>query len=292
MRIKNYFIAVFMLLICVFALTACVPYDPMEITVKELPENTDVYMLLKPEAELLKERSDDDIMKGTEIWEYSGDGWVSASLAVQDVRENRSYTDTSEYKLEVGYKKADGSDKIREFCAVFKEMRFAVVDKSGNVERVSQVYSLIPEDKFGYPDKMIYNAKDDTLRITDYCEREFRGCTPTKWWAVIALFSWITDLVIFIIIVVSLVKKRQRFTAGEKAALSVLSIPAIADIILAAVISVSPYLNVSKSFSVRSAVTDIVLFNLPFVIDIIMLAGALADHHSERKKSNKPENAD
>ena len=43
-------------------------------------------------------------------------------------------------------------------------MRFAIVDKEGNIKNVSKTYSLIPEDKFGYPCEMIYNAKNDTLK--------------------------------------------------------------------------------------------------------------------------------
>ena len=286
MRIKNYLGAVLVLLICVFALTACVPYAPMVITVNELPENTDIYILLKPENEFLKERSDDDVMKGTEIWEYSEGGWVSASLAVRDVSEKRSYTDTSEYKLEVGYKEADGSDKIKDFCETFREMRFAVVDKSGNVQHISQVYSLIPEDKFGYPYEMIYNAKDDSVMITGYYEREFRGHTPSVWWVITAMFSWITDLAIFIIIVVSLVRQRQRFTRGERISMSLLSIPAIADIILAAVILTVPYFNIARSSSIWSDIFDIILFNLPFAADILMFVITLFVHHLIQKKSN------
>ena len=113
MRI-NLFKAAVVLLICLAALTACVPYHPMKITVEELPSNTDIYVLLKPDPEYLKERSDDDPMKDTEIWGYSEEGWVSASLAVQNVYERRS--ETSVYELEVAYKRATSSDEIIEFC--------------------------------------------------------------------------------------------------------------------------------------------------------------------------------
>ncbi|WP_295084413.1 hypothetical protein [Ruminococcus sp.] len=162
MRIRYYYISVVVLMICFFSLTACVPYHPMKITVDELTVDTDIYMLLKPNAEQLKEQSDDEFMKCTEIWNYNKFGWVSASLAVNEVHERRPDIYTSEYILEVGYKKADGADKVRDFCETFKEMRFAIVDKKGNIKNVSKTYSLIPEDKFGYPCEMIYNAKNDT----------------------------------------------------------------------------------------------------------------------------------
>ena len=287
MRIKKYFSAAFVLLICIFSLTACVPYNPMVITIEELPTDTDVYILLRPDAEYLKERSDDDSMQGTEIWEYNADGWVPASFAVRDVRENRPDTDAQGYKLEVCYKRGYGFDEVADFCETFREMRFAVVDKKGNVKNVSQSYSLIPEDKFGYPDEMIYNAKNDSAEIKYYYEREYKGLTPSGWWFSVAQLSWFTDLAILILLALSLARQRSRFTKGERTALILLSIPAVANIVFAIILLNVPYLNVAEKPSVLSGVNEKVGCNLPFAVVFLVFIITVCVHRHNRKNEKK-----
>lgn len=89
------------------------------------------------------------------------------------------------------------------------------------------------------------------------------------------------------LLVISLVKQRVKFSNGERISLSLLIVPAMANIILALIIFLVPYLNVTTTPSLSSKMIEILESNFPFAVDIIMFFISLFVHHLHREKDNK-----
>lgn len=274
---------IILLAMSAFLLSACVPYFPMEIKVEGLKKDENICVLLKPTPDQICDEISDNSMNGMEIASYNHDGWIAASPWVKEVSTSIPPHDENKYVLNVEYKGAKGDTQIREFCETFKEMRFAVYNNAGEVMSVSDVYSLISEDKFGYPYHITYNVNSGSFTPTKYVSRLYHGHTPKSWLVQIILFSWLADIIIFAIIVFSLGNVKKSFKKSEFFIFIILTLPSAAVVTLTVILKTVPYFNLDTVPDQGSLITELLISCFPYIINLILFITAIFVHRKNRE---------
>lgn len=214
MKTRQRFCILFMLIAGMMLFSGCTPVYTIDVSEVDFPPMTQVYALLKAEGEQLKaEREVPEKLSGSEIALYDEEGWVPAAFAVTELFESHR-TDGSEVRL--GYQSAVGWGTVREFCETFREIRFAIVENDGTVRSVSEPYSLVPDDRFGYPVKINFNGNTGSVEVTKYISRLIAGRTPFEWWLMLTVISWITNLAVQIMVSNSLKHEEKKLTPAVK----------------------------------------------------------------------------
>jgi len=171
-------------LLIVLLLSACTPPpDYITFTMNHLPENPEVFVLLPDES------GDSYTRFEKEKTKLNGAMLESAKL-----------TDGYRFMLLVGYDKAD----VRNFCETFRSCRLEV----NGIQ--SQVFSLVPEDKFGYPDEITYDVKTDTFTAQHWISKKLFGFwaeEEVSQFSVIGFFGLLIALLIVIILKIVSVAK-------------------------------------------------------------------------------------
>lgn len=159
----------------------------------EPPENGQrVVILLHPaEADIDKKA----FRPETEIGQYREDGWMAAEFgptAKNITGYRREFVEVGNASGgETGISAAGGWDTYgyRRFCEQYGSFRAALVDSEGHILRMSEPCSLVPADRFGYPDRVQLDCETMQLTPVRWLSRLWHGHTLQWWYNVVLIVS-------------------------------------------------------------------------------------------------------
>lgn len=258
---------------CLLLFTGCVPHYPMEIIFKNLPDSASPYLMLK-NGENRTDPKLPDTIKGTELEKYyDRDGWKSCAFYSDSIYEVYKEDEST---LEINYNGGESEEQIREFCEKFREIRFAVMDKNGKILNITDTLDLTPKNRFGYPETVIYDAQTNKFTTKYIVEKTIFGFTPSSWWIRITAFSWITDILLLILLN-NTVKTREKCDMRTKRIpIIILALPGAIGIILGLAITNIPYFSGHFELSrLLKNLVGLVVFNIFFAAAMISLPIAI-----------------
>lgn len=272
MRIKKYLYII--MIGCMFVFTGCMPDDPFVVRFENLPENVRPFSLLpekNPPPQFYSEPADE--IKNTELINYKKDGW-KAGLRLNE-RIYETYTEPG--ILDIYYSYGATNDGIRRFCELYREMRIAILDENGKILNITSTLNLVPQDYFGYPKEVVYDANTDSFSITMTVEKKIFGKTPTDWWGIITFLSWITDIVFISILSTAKRTDNKEYLKQKRIPLILLVVPGVISIITGIIINIVPYFsgNPVEFGNVLQTTVKLAVLNPFFIAGLICLPFAV-----------------
>ncbi|SEL04923.1 hypothetical protein [Ruminococcus albus] len=260
------FMIVALILGTVCMLCGCRPDRMFEVECDGLPEDESVFMLIERGQDDELTDAEDMALYGTEIWSYDKDGMVTADRLCQNdipfdvYRSDASaglYFNTKDYQLS--------------FCEKYRYIKLAFCDTNGRIIKVSDELPLLCEDKYAAVEDLEYDCKTGEYTVTKMIERKYLGIDRLTLTLCFTLLSWVSDIILFVILIVCMKKRVSIKRPTFCVTFGVLSLCNVLSLMFMIVSRAVPYYNVyNKKFNFEF-VSGLIIDNALWIICIAML---------------------
>lgn len=278
-------------MLCMLLLTACSMDYGMRFELPDLPESTQVYLMLK--KEYAKElRAEESVLRDSplkqQIYAYEDDeddGYVCAEMHIAGISESLYQPQNAAPSLNW---RMTNDIFLREACERYQTVKLLFYNEKEETIWKSSELNLIPSDKFGYPEKITYSLASDSFAVTNWVPRAVYGHS-LSWWqfqmlkiGIIALAAGI--LGVGVIVVVCELNHKPMPWAVLWLIAAFTSVPMIASTVLTVLTSAVPYFKTnSEPFSTK----DLAFPSLVGMPWILFLGVLLIVYLSNHKKTGK-----
>lgn len=238
--------------LCIMLMTACSP--PLAYVyfhLSNVPENAEVLFLI-PDTDGETYRTYDaekDKERGIEICPS----------------ESFYYPESKTLTLPVG----EMDSSVRYFCKNTKSCRIAVNGKQ------SQMFSLIPTDKFGYPQNITYDAETDTFTPTKWVPKTLFGKEWNTWDAILCILGYIgTGISVIVSVILAIVSHVNLKPAPWKTIWiysCIFTLPHVFLVVLMTLEKCVPYFNMDGSSVTLNGIKDIIGINAFWILYMVIL---------------------
>ncbi|MBR5371571.1 MAG: hypothetical protein IK130_05080 [Oscillospiraceae bacterium] len=242
-------------MLCMILLTACEPAYSMEIKVLNLPDQAAVSLYLKQPD-------------GESYMQYEPDHNFGDSAAFHG----------GSFEL-----RFDSNDAQRWFCEEYRFLKVRINDSE------SQPLLLVPEDKYGYPKHITYDAGTDTFTVSLWLCKSILGQDPTELILTLLFvglaFTGLAAIITIILGISSALSKERAPWKIIWITSLLLCSPYIVMTVMMMVGATVPYFNMSGNIVSFDTISEILWISSPWILYLFILWLIWKVKGKKRKKS-------